>query len=173
MNICLHILFTKILPFVSGDQHDNKLMKLLQNEKTKIEEGIDTGGFVPPKTRTVPISEFGQEPFIITEVKKKSPSKGIFTGSFNHMESASSYIKQGMKNISVITEKNYFAGSLKYLYEIKKKYPEAAVLRKDFLICVNDIEVSYKCGADALLLIASALDTELLEKLYYLTVEKG
>ena len=147
--------------------------EIIAKRRSEIEAGTDTGEFIPPAAREFPISEFGQPPFIITEVKKKSPSKGIFTDSFDHIKSASSYIEQGMKNISVITEKNYFAGSLKYLYEIKQKYPDAAVLRKDFLLCENDIEVSYNCGADALLLIASALEKELLEKLYYLTVEKG
>ena len=147
--------------------------EIIAKRKEEIASGTDTGGFTVPSEREVPVSLFGQEPFIIAEVKKKSPSKGVFTESFNHLQAASSYIEQGIKNISVITEKNYFAGSLQYLYEIKKKYPETAILRKDFLVCENDIEVSYNCGADALLLIASALEKSLLEKFYYLTLEKG
>ena len=147
--------------------------EIIAKRKEEIASGTDTGGFTVPSEREVPVSLFGQEPFIIAEVKKKSPSKGVFTESFNHLQAASSYIEQGIKNISVITEKNYFAGSLQYLYEIKKKYPETAVLRKDFLVCEKDIEVSYNCGADALLLIASALEKSLLEKLYFLTLEKG
>ena len=147
--------------------------EIIAKRKTEIASGTDTGGFTPPFEREVPAALFGQEPFIIAEVKKKSPSKGVFKESFNHLEAAASYIEQGIKNISVITEKNYFGGSLQYLYEIKKKYPAAAVLRKDFLVCEKDIEVSYNCGADALLLIASALEKKLLERLYFLTLEKG
>lgn len=147
--------------------------EIIAKRKEEIACGTDTGSFVPPVAREVPVSDFGCSPFVIAEVKKKSPSKGIFIDNFNHMEAASSYIERGIKNISVITEKNYFAGSLSFLYEIKKRYPEAAVLRKDFLVCENDIEVSYNCGADALLLIASALDKEMFERLYRLTVSKG
>ncbi len=147
--------------------------EIIAKRKEEIASGTDTGPFTPPERRDLPVVPFGQEPFIIAEVKKKSPSKGVFKEGFNHLESAAAYVDRGIKNISVITEKNYFAGSLSYLYEIKKKYPGISVLRKDFLVCENDIEVSYNSGADALLLIASALDRNLLEKLYYLTIEKG
>ncbi len=147
--------------------------EIIERRKGEIASGTDTGNFIPPEKREVPVIPFGRDPFVIAEVKKRSPSKGIFTDSFNHIEAAESYIRQGIKNISVITEKNYFEGSLSYLYEIKRKYPDISVLRKDFLISENDIEVSYNSGADALLLIASALEKEVLEKMHNLTLERG
>ncbi len=145
---------------------------IIERRKADILSGVESP-FVPPDRREFPLTSFGSDPFVIAEVKKQSPSKGVFADDFNHLEIASSYIEKGIKNISVITEKNYFGGSLSYLYEIKKNNPGISVLRKDFLFCENDIDISYRCGADALLLIASALEKRELEILYHKTVALG
>ena len=74
------------------------------------------------------------------------------------MEQARVYAAHGARSISVLTEQDHFGGSLDDLMRIKEALPDVAVLRKDFLLDVEDVEVSWRAGADAVLLIASLLD---------------
>jgi indole-3-glycerol phosphate synthase len=67
----------------------------------------------------------------------------------------------GIQSISVLTEEDHFGGSLQDLMDVKNAYPQAAVLRKDFFTTAEeDLDVSYRAGADAVLLIASILSLE-------------
>ena len=79
-------------------------------------------------------------------------------------ETACSYTKAGARAISCLTEKNYFKGSLEDLMKVCKAVDDTdssenapAVLRKDFLLYPEEIEISYSAGADAVLLIARIL----------------
>ena len=111
-----------------------------------------------PKKREVPVvSFFGKkQPFIIGEHKKASPSQGLFKAS-KYKDIVKQYYDAGIRNFSVLTEENHFKGSIKDLYAFKKQYPKCAFLRKDFLYCKKDIDIAYRAGADAVLLIASIL----------------
>jgi len=82
------------------------------------------------------------------------------------VEVAKTYSRSGVGSFSVLTEEDYFSGSLKDLMKVKAALPHASVLRKDFLLDETDIDVSYRAGADAVLLIASILDAETLIRLY-------
>lgn len=93
---------------------------------------------------------------IIAEVKKASPSKGIICQSFNPVEIAKDYEKGGAAAISVLTEPKYFKGSNQYLIEVKK-HVALPVLRKDFIVDEIQIYEAKAIGADAILLIVSAL----------------
>jgi indole-3-glycerol phosphate synthase/phosphoribosylanthranilate isomerase len=128
-------------------------------------EGNELGAAVPAE-RKAPLSSFGAAPFLICEVKRRSPSKGWIARDLDPVEAASRYVREGVKNLSVLTEEDYFSGSLKDLMQIKKAFPELAVLRKDFLLDMRDVEVSWRAGADAVLLIASILDKERYEQLF-------
>jgi indole-3-glycerol phosphate synthase/phosphoribosylanthranilate isomerase len=94
------------------------------------------------------------------------PSRGAIAPELDPVEVAKAYSRAGVGSFSVLTEEDYFAGSLKDLMEVKAALPHASVLRKDFLLDETDIEVSYRAGADAVLLIASILDEETLIQLY-------
>ena len=83
------------------------------------------------------------------------------------------YVKQGVTNLSVLTESEFFGGSLTDLVRIKREHPTVAVLRKDFLISEKDIDISFRAGADAVLLIASILSDTELKRLYKRTKELG
>ncbi|GBR75615.1 indole-3-glycerol phosphate synthase [Candidatus Termititenax persephonae] len=117
----------------------------------------------PP--RSVPLVPFFRpKPFLITEFKRSSPTqKKISTCS--HAELAQDYYAAGIRNFSVLTEQNFFDGTLRDLYELKQKYPHCAFLRKDFLSCRADITQAYQAGADAVLLIAEILSDQLLQEL--------
>lgn len=101
---------------------------------------------------------------IIAEVKKASPSKGIFIDNFDHLDIAVEYFKNGADAISVITDEQFFMGSIDHLHEIAliKNKP---LLRKDFIIDETQIFQARENGADAVLLICEALEKESIRKL--------
>lgn len=114
-------------------------------------------GHPVPAARRVPLVPFDRPPFVICEVKRRSPSKGVIAGGLDAVEQARRYVEAGVKTISVLTEEDYFGGSLADLMAVKTAFPGTAVLRKDFLVRREDVEVAYRAGADAVLLIASLL----------------
>ncbi len=96
---------------------------------------------------------------IIAEIKKASPSKGVLKLDFNFMNIASMYMKNNVDAISILTDKNFFHGDIKYLNEIAK-IKTIPILRKDFIIDEYQVYEAKSNGADAILLIAEALSSE-------------
>ena len=94
---------------------------------------------------------------VIAEVKKASPSKGIICKDFDPVVIAASYEKGGAEAISVLTDENFFQGSLSYIPLIRQTV-QLPVLRKDFIIHELQIKQARNFGADAILLIAAILD---------------
>ena len=123
-----------------------------------------TLGHDVPETRTRPIVPFLPTPGTILEVKRASPSKGDIMPDLDSVKTAGNYMNAGTAAISVLTEENYFKGSLCDLKAVAEyvnaKGSKTAVLRKDFLLEPEEIEISYRLGADAVLLIARILETE-------------
>ena len=128
-------------------------------------QGHEMGAAVPA-SRAVPLVPFGTDPFIVCEVKRRSPSRGEIAPGRDAVEQARLYADHGARSISVLTEQDRFDGSLEDLGRIKQALPHLAVLRKDFLLDVEDVEVSWRAGADAVLLIASLLERERLEAMH-------
>ena len=94
---------------------------------------------------------------IIAEAKKASPSKGIICPDFDPITIAKNYQKNGAQAISVLTDRDFFQGSLLYLLQARETV-EIPVLRKEFIIDSLQIDEAHVCGADAILLMASILD---------------
>ncbi|MCK4846355.1 MAG: indole-3-glycerol phosphate synthase TrpC [Deltaproteobacteria bacterium] len=94
---------------------------------------------------------------IIAEVKKASPSKGIFREDFDPVKIAETYATNGAAAISVLTDSRYFMGSLDNLVHIRE-HIDLPLLRKDFIIDAYQIYEARVAGADAILLIAAVLD---------------
>ncbi len=94
---------------------------------------------------------------IIAEVKKASPSKGVICQDFDPVAIAGHYQKSGAQAISVLTDVDFFQGSLLYLMQVRASV-KLPVLRKDFIIDELQIEQARMHGADAILLIAAILD---------------
>jgi indole-3-glycerol phosphate synthase len=94
---------------------------------------------------------------IIAEAKKASPSKGVICTDFDVTKIVAHYEKNDAQAISVLTDVDFFQGSLVYLLEARETVM-LPVLRKDFIIDEIQIEEASIFGADAILLIAAILD---------------
>ena len=94
---------------------------------------------------------------IIAEAKKASPSKGLICPDFDPVAIAANYERNGAQAISVLTDVDFFQGSLLYLLQVRETV-SIPVLRKEFIIDPLQIEEAHVCGADAILLMASILD---------------
>ncbi|HWQ32775.1 MAG TPA: indole-3-glycerol phosphate synthase TrpC [Blastocatellia bacterium] len=94
---------------------------------------------------------------IIAEVKRRSPSKGVIRAEFDPVSIARNYTANGAAAISVLTEEDYFDGSLAHLRAVREVTP-LALLRKDFVFDEYQIYEALHAGADAILLIAALLD---------------
>ncbi len=94
---------------------------------------------------------------IIAEVKKASPSKGVISQDFNPVSIARHYQEAGAQAISVLTDVDFFQGSLEYLLQVRDAV-KLPVIRKDFMIDPVQIEEASIHGADAILLIVAILD---------------
>lgn len=99
----------------------------------------------------------------ICEVKKASPSKGLIAPEFPYVEIAKEYEKAGARAISVLTEPEYFKGSVEYLKEIHEVV-DLPLLRKDFTVDEYMIYEAKVIGAAAVLLICSLLDDATLKR---------
>ena len=101
---------------------------------------------------------------IIAEFKRRSPSKGVIRADANLSQIVKNYEAGGAVGISVLTEEDYFDGSLDDLKTVKTTV-DLPVLRKDFVFDEYQVYESAAAGADAILLIVAALDDETLSRL--------
>lgn len=104
-------------------------------------------------------------PAIIAELKQKSPSKGILRGTFPVGMLAYQMAQGGAAALSVLTEEEFFAGSLQNLREAAAA-TDLPCLRKDFIVDEYQVHEAKANGADAILLIAAALDDAQLRNLH-------
>jgi indole-3-glycerol phosphate synthase len=123
-------------------------------------------------SRTFPLPEhrfsqaltLGDHLQIIAEVKKASPSKGAIALEVVPRERASQYAQAGAAAVSVLTDRNYFQGSIEDLESVRGAV-SLPILRKDFIVDEVQIDEAYEAGADAILLIVAALQRNRLVEL--------
>jgi len=109
---------------------------------------------------------------LIAEVKKASPSAGVIRPDFAPVTIAKRYQLAGASCLSVLTDEQFFQGSLDYLKQIREAV-DLPLLRKDFIIDERQILESIEWGADAILLIVAILNDHQLKTFHEMAAEAG
>ncbi len=157
------------------------LDEIIENKKIEIEmskgrqplESLISGiGKVRPPRDFYKALDHGGGLRIIAEIKKASPSKGVLRVDFDPVKIALDYASSGASALSVLTDEKFFKGSLTYLRAVRDAV-DLPLLRKDFIIDPYQVYESRLYGADALLLIVSALGQDSLAELLALTRSLG
>ena len=109
---------------------------------------------------------------LIAEIKQSSPSRGVICQNFNLEQIARLYQEVGAQAVSVLTEEDFFGGSLVYLNQVKNIF-SGPILRKDFILEDYQVYESRYFGADAILLIADLLTKDKLVQLMQIADSLG
>mgnify|MGYP001255661247 CR=1 FL=1 len=107
---------------------------------------------------------------VIAEIKKASPSAGVIMENYDPKAIAKQYSNSGASCLSILTEENYFKGKLEHIHEVKKEV-KLPVLCKDFFIDPYQVYLAKSFGADAILIILSAINEKTAEEIYRVAEE--
>ncbi len=113
----------------------------------------------PPQDFLGALRRSVQQPAVIAEVKKASPSKGVIREDFDPVAIAQSYVQHGATCLSVLTDQKFFQGSFAYLSQVRTAVT-VPLLCKEFVIYPYQIYMARANGADAVLLIAAILPNQ-------------
>ncbi len=166
------MILDRILEHKKAELRHKQSRAYLADLKAAIRDVPPTLGFAVTLDATKPPAS----PSLIAEVKKASPSLGLlreeFAEQFDHVGLARTYQEQGASAVSVLTDKDFFQGDLRYLKEIKRACPIPA-LNKEFMVGDIQFYEARAHGADAVLLIVAALERRQLIDFYALATELG
>ena len=142
----------KIITVKREEVADLKRLKPLSALRADAESRVLTRDFVGALRSKIASGK----PAVIAEIKKASPSKGVLRSDFIPADIAQSYAEYGAACLSVLTDKQFFQGSIEYFKQARASCSLPA-LRKDFMIDPYQIYESRVVGADCILLIAAVL----------------
>ena len=153
---------------VAAAKRHRDLASLRREVETDTELRAGIRGFEASLRKNIAAGRAG----VIAEVKKASPSKGVLRADFRPADVAESYAEGGAACLSVLTDVNFFQGSVAYLKQARAAV-ELPVIRKDFIVDMYQVYEARAMGADAILLIVSALDHGLMAELEACAQELG
>ena len=159
------------------------LRKIIEAKREELEErkreiplrALQTQLSEAPKTRPFAAAlkrKTGEPIRLIAELKKASPSKGIFRGDFDAEKILLAYEQSPASALSILTDEKFFLGNLDNL-ALARRVTTKPLLRKDFIIDPYQLYEAKVYGADAVLLIVAALDDAKLKELLNLASELG
>jgi indole-3-glycerol phosphate synthase len=120
----------------------------------------------PPRDFAAALTAERATPNVIAELKKRSPSRGVLREEYSPATLASSFEQAGAAALSVLTEEDFFSGSLTHL-KVASAATKIPILRKDFIFDPWQIWEARAAGADSYLLIAAVLEDSTLEELLH------
>lgn len=129
--------------------------------------------FFERETLSLALSIGSKQTAIISEFKKKSPSKGVIHKGVVASEITRSYSVAGCAGLSVLSDENYFGGSPKDVMDSRVANPNTPILRKDFMVDPYQIYEAKAWGADAILLIAASLSSIEIDEFAHLAHDLG
>lgn len=146
------------------------LARIVERKKAEVAEKLElrrsleqTAAFQKSQRRGFRAALLRRQPAVIAEIKKASPSRGVLSEDFNPGAQARAYFAGGAAALSVLTDRDFFQGSLGDLKTARATVP-LPVLRKDFTIDEIDVVEAAAAGADAVLLIAAILTAKQIEQ---------
>lgn len=160
----------EILEYKRGEVAQRKAVRPLEVVKAAARQTSAARDFLGALTERARLAKW---PALIAEVKRASPSKGALAPDIDAAALATTYTQNGAAAISVLTDERFFCGSLEDLRRVAQAAPGAPALRKDFILEAYQVYEARAAGADAVLLITAALESERLAELHQLTLDLG
>ena len=156
----------------------NALEKIIADKKSNMEKYKNSFSVEDLKKRISSYKNYlnfkdklkKNEVSVIAEIKKASPSAGVIVKNYDPKTIAKQYLSSGASCLSILTEENYFKGKLEDIDEVKKEV-KLPVLCKDFFIDPYQVYLAKSFGADAILIILSAVDEETAKEIYNVAEE--
>jgi len=156
----------------------NALEKIIADKKSNIEKYKNSFSVEDLKKRISSYKNYlnfkdklkKNEVSVIAEIKKASPSAGVIVKNYDPKTIAKQYLNSGASCLSILTEENYFKGKLEDIDEVKKEV-KLPVLCKDFFIDPYQVYLAKSFGADAILIILSAVDEKTAKEIYNVAEE--
>ena len=145
-----------ILDLILATKHDEVAAAQKQRALAEIRRDAENRRDVRDFVAAIQNTSKRDRPAVIAEIKKASPSKGVLRTHFEPSQIAASYAENGAACLSVLTDAQYFQGSMQDLIDARAA-SGLPVLRKDFVVDGYQIFQAREAGADAILLIAAAL----------------
>ena len=156
----------------------NALEKIIADKKSNMEKYKNSFSVEDLKKRISSYKNYlnfkdklkKNEVSVIAEIKKASPSAGVIVKNYDPKTIAKQYLNSGASCLSILTEENYFKGKLEDIDEVKKEV-KLPVLCKDFFIDPYQVYLAKSFGADAILIILSAVDEKTAKEIYNVAEE--
>lgn len=146
----------------------NILDKIIENKIKELEGKKRTQSSFKQRLKSPDVGDVA----IIAEIKLKSPSAGIIATKNQVSGKAIEYEQAGVDCLSVITDRKYFDGDIKFIKDLKQEI-SLPILQKDFVIDPYQIYEAKMAGSDAILLIAKIVTAKKLQEFVRLTYEIG
>lgn len=144
----------------------NILERIVENKRKEIEKArqevpvsqLESKPFFSRKTISIKSAlRQAEKPAIISEFKRKSPSKGIINAGVTPEEVTKGYSAAGAVGLSVLTDQDFFGGNFDDFLAARAANPQTPMLRKDFMVDEYQLWEAKAIGADLVLLIAACL----------------
>lgn len=143
-----------------------KREEIVEAKKVKSISDLENSPLFSRKTVSLAAAlRAADKPQIISEFKRKSPSKGIINGAVEPAEVTTAYVQAGAVALSVLTDVDFFGGSFADFSKAREANPGIPMLRKDFMVDEYQLYEAKALGADVILLIAACLTPDEVQSL--------